>query len=195
MNPLPDDRGDVPTPPHTWGYGGLTDRSWPRIANTKQPWIRATTTRRVQAGMKVSVVDMTGWSTARLLMTAARLSENRDNQRLRSNGITPAGLTALRVLRGQRSLNQVELARLVRVQTQTIGRILERLESRGFVERNQCATDRRVRQVIITPAGRKILRQVEHHKTDAIESDGLSHPALREALINIVRSTRTDLQR
>lgn len=145
-------------------------------------------------GMKVFVVDMMGWSTARLLTTAARLNENRQNEGLRLSGLTHSGLVSLRVLRDKGALPQVELAGLVRVQTQTIGKVLERLELRGFVERTRSDTDRRLQHAAITSAGRKALKEVERRDADASQTEGLSTPALRAALINIVRSASTGLR-
>ncbi|NOJ60305.1 MarR family transcriptional regulator [Arthrobacter sp. 260] len=133
-------------------------------------------------------MDMSEWPTVRLLTTAARLNENRENGRLRLSGITQAGVVTLKALRAHKPLTQVKLARLVHVQTQTIGKIIDRLESHGaLVERARDDADRRVWRVGLTTAGRKVLREIEHSEASEHIPNGLTNPALRAALINIVR--------
>ncbi len=39
--------------------------------------------------------------------------------------------------------------------------IVDRLESRGLIERQQVTTDRRVKQLVLTPEGRRLRRRVE----------------------------------
>lgn len=39
--------------------------------------------------------------------------------------------------------------------------IVDRLESRGLIERQQVMTDRRIKQLVLTPGGRRLRRRVE----------------------------------
>lgn len=138
-------------------------------------------------------MDTSHWSTSRLLSTAARLNENRDNERLRSIGVTHSGVTILRVLANVGTMSQVTLARTVRVQAQTVGKALERLESRELVTRSKSETDRRVTVVELTHAGRALLDEVERGEGAAFGSDVLREADLRAALINVISAARDGL--
>lgn len=144
-------------------------------------------------GWKVGHMDTAHWSTSRLLSTAARLNENRDNERLRALGVTHSGVTILRVLASEETLSQVKLAQMVRVQAQTAGKALERLESRALVRRTKSATDRRVIYVSITAAGRELLDAVEQGEDAPFGGPGGNDENLRAALIDVIRAARDGL--
>ncbi|MEX5249932.1 MarR family winged helix-turn-helix transcriptional regulator, partial [Kocuria sp. CPCC 205260] len=97
------------------------------------------------------------WPTNRLLSTAARLVEHAWNENLASLGITHAGVMALDVLRSEGSMTQAQLAHQVRVQAQTMGKTLHRLEVHGHITRSRNALDRRSHMVSISPAGERVL--------------------------------------
>lgn len=101
------------------------------------------------------------WPTARLIITAGRLVENAYNEDLAVYGITYAGLTVLSILAVRGALNQSELARELKIQSQTLGRTVEVLARRGFVTRTRHWLDRRSQLVDITPAGRNLLGESE----------------------------------
>lgn len=132
-------------------------------------------------------MDIAQWPTNRLLNTAARLSSNRDNERLRRLGTTHAGLLTLRVLGRTGSVTQVELARELRVQAQTIGRLLERLETRGLIVRTRSDDDRRVLIVNLTPAGEAILQRAQDMEDEQARAADHSDAVLREELIAHIR--------
>lgn len=62
--------------------------------------------------------------------------------------------------RAPRGILQTELARLLDVGKVTIGGLVDRLEERGFVERRPDLEDRRAKRVVVTPAGREVLKQM-----------------------------------
>jgi DNA-binding MarR family transcriptional regulator len=138
-------------------------------------------------------MDTSHWSTSRLLSTAARLNENRDNERLRSIGVTHSGLTILKVLATAGSMSQVKLAQIVRVQAQTVGKALERLEVRDLVTRQKSEADRRVTFVALTPEGRAILDQVQQGEGASLDGAGNAEEDLRAALISVITATRDNL--
>ena len=103
-------------------------------------------------GASTAGPPMHDWPTGRLLATASRLVEHAWIETLDRLGLTHAGLVVLHLLQeGPRS--QTDLARLARVENQTISRTLERLQREGFVERRADASDRRRHVVTVTPAG------------------------------------------
>lgn len=138
-------------------------------------------------------MDSSHWSTSRLLSTAARLNENRDNERLRSIGVTHSGVTILKVLAAAGSMSQVELAQTVRVQAQTVGKALERLEMRALVRRSKSEADRRVTYVTLTPSGQAVLDQVQNGDGVPLGGDGYVEADLRAALISVINATRDGL--
>ena len=109
--------------------------------------------------------DTRSWPTGRLLSTAARLLEQAWNEKLKEIGLNYAGLIALDVLAASGPTTQSALAQIIRVQGQTIGKTIIRLESHGYVRREPNPSDRRSQVVSITDAGntaRKHARDLEH---------------------------------
>ncbi|MBN9239489.1 MAG: MarR family transcriptional regulator [Micrococcales bacterium 70-64] len=95
---------------------------------------------------------METWPTGRLLSTAARLVEHAWLEALEARGLTHAGMIALHFLDAG-PLTQSDLARMAKVENQTMSRTVERLERSGFVERRADDADRRRQIVTRTPAG------------------------------------------
>ncbi|GAA3295771.1 MarR family winged helix-turn-helix transcriptional regulator [Arthrobacter citreus] len=131
--------------------------------------------------------DMEHWPTGRLLSTAARLVEHAWNERLVRIGVTHAGVIALGVLDSQGPMTQAHLAQLVRVQAQTMGKTLSRLEAHGHVARVRNDLDRRSHMVSITPQGVEALREAQNIERTLIEGGELMSEALRGQLRNVIR--------
>jgi DNA-binding MarR family transcriptional regulator len=131
--------------------------------------------------------DLEQWPTGRLLTTAARLVEHAWNERLVSIGVTHAGVIALGVLESQGAMTQANLAQMVRVQAQTMGKTLSRLEARGHISRARSDVDRRSHAVSITPAGRRALSEAQDVERTLIAGDGLISNELRSHLQSVIR--------
>ncbi len=131
--------------------------------------------------------DLENWSTGRLLSTAARLSERVLNKALLELGVTPAGINVLTALNTHGPMAQNELAELMHVQPQTIGRTIERLEASDHLTRTRSGPDRRVRMVAISSKGRTVLEEaqdIEKNLTNVADSQGYE---LRRPLQAIIR--------
>ncbi len=78
-------------------------------------------------------------------------------------GLTAQQYNALRVLRGEHpgSLPTLTLAGRLVSRAPDITRLLDKLVQRGLVQRHRPATNRRVVEVAITPAGLDLLRQLD----------------------------------
>ncbi|HEX7775118.1 MAG TPA: MarR family transcriptional regulator [Parvibaculum sp.] len=89
-----------------------------------------------------------GWT----LHDVFRLFQRSWNHRLHESGagISPAQSRALTALYKQDGLTQTELADEVEMEKAPLGRLLDRLEEQGFVERRSDPADRRVRRVYQT---------------------------------------------
>ncbi len=131
--------------------------------------------------------DLEQWPTGRLLTTAARLVEHAWNERLVTLGVTHAGVIALGVLGGQGPMTQAHLAQIVRVQAQTMGKTLSRLEARGHVSRTRNDLDRRSHMVSITDAGRSVLDLAEDIERTLVTGEGLVSDELRDHLQGLIR--------
>ena len=71
--------------------------------------------------------------------------------------ITPVQFAALQAVRQQPGLDQRSLARSIGYDTSTIGGVVDRLEKRGLLQRQASPSDRRVRQLVLTPEGERVL--------------------------------------
>ncbi|MHA7293707.1 MarR family winged helix-turn-helix transcriptional regulator [Arthrobacter sp. HLT1-21] len=131
--------------------------------------------------------DLEQWPTGRLLTTAARLVEHAWNEQLVSLGVTHAGVIALGVLASQGPMTQANLAQIVRVQAQTMGKTLSRLETRGHVSRTRNDLDRRSHVVSITDAGSSVLLMAKDIERTLITGEGLVSDELRVHLQGVIR--------
>ncbi|MCU1634555.1 MAG: MarR family transcriptional regulator [Micrococcaceae bacterium] len=131
--------------------------------------------------------DLDQWPTGRLLTTAARLVEHAWNERLVDIGVTHAGVIALGVLADQGAMTQASLAQIVRVQAQTMGKTLSRLESRGHVTRVRNDLDRRSHMVSIAPGGRHVLEAADDIERTLVAGGGLVSDELRSHLQVVIR--------
>jgi DNA-binding MarR family transcriptional regulator len=57
-------------------------------------------------------------------------------------------------------MSQNELAALIEVEPITVGRLIDRLEARGFVERRPDADDRRIWRLHLTSAATPMLKEI-----------------------------------
>lgn len=72
-------------------------------------------------------------------------------------GVTPVQYAALQAVGHQPGMDQRTLARTIGFDTSTIAGVIDRLESRGLMQRNASAQDRRVRLLTLTEAGVALL--------------------------------------
>lgn len=70
-----------------------------------------------------------------------------------AEGLTPPQAMALMRVRAERPPSLGELARHIRCDASYATNLADRLEERGFVERRVSDTDRRVKELVPTPAG------------------------------------------
>lgn len=130
---------------------------------------------------------MERWPTGRLLSTAARLVEHAWNEKLSGMGLTHAGVIALDVLAAQGPMTQAMLAQIVRVQAQTMGKTLMRLESHGHVRRQRSQSDRRSHVVSLTDAGTSALKEARELERSVLANVAVDTDKLRRELQTVVR--------
>lgn len=122
------------------------------------------------------------------MSTAARLVEHAWNEKLSSLGLTHAGVIALEVLAVKGPITQVLLAQIVRVQAQTMGKTLSRLESHGYIERSRSLSDRRSQIVSLSEAGTQVLDAAERLEREVLGDSPVDATALRGELKVLVRA-------
>jgi len=120
-----------------------------------------------------------------VLHDVARLIRTRIDARARAYGMTRAQWIILARLDRQPGMSQNELATICEVEPITVGRLVDRLEARGMVERRADPSDRRVRRLHLLPASEPIIKEIARYREglDAEITEGLFGPA-REALVD-----------
>ncbi len=73
--------------------------------------------------------------------------------------MTPVQFAALATVAQRPRIDQAALSALIGYDRATIGGVIDRLESKGWLARSASRADRRVKLVRITAAGRKALRR------------------------------------
>lgn len=104
-----------------------------------------------------------------LLNDVARITRVRFDQRARARGMTRAQWVILARLSRQPGLSQNEMAAICEVEPITVGRLIDRLEMRGLVERRADPADRRIRRLHLLPAAQPILDEIARYREELTE--------------------------
>jgi MarR family transcriptional regulator for hemolysin len=97
-------------------------------------------------------------------------------------------------LRRRDGLTQRELAEVLEVEPITVGRLVDRLEARGLVERRSDPRDRRCWRLHLTPAAPPVLAELDEgrERVDGEVTRGLP-PALRNAAVEALLAMKRNL--
>ncbi len=124
----------------------------------------------------------------------ARLFRKRFEQRSRQFGLTRSQWQVLAYLSLNEGINQTTLADLLDVEPITAGRILDKMEERGLIERRRHLSDRRIWLLYLTPKSRPLLEQM--HSTARLTReealDGLPEEE-RQRLFDTLTLIKTNL--
>jgi MarR family transcriptional regulator, lower aerobic nicotinate degradation pathway regulator len=88
-----------------------------------------------------------------------RVSHTRTAQALESLGLTTALFALLSLLGTREGAIQQELGSAMGVDPSTMVSLIDQLEGAGLAKRRPRPTDRRAREVVITPKGRRVLER------------------------------------
>ena len=131
-----------------------------------------------------------------LLNDVARLLRTVYDRRIRELGLTRAQWWVLTHLFRADGITQTELAEVLEIEKPTLGRLLDRLEAKGWVRRTHDARDRRVWRVRLTkevePALRTMRAIAAELRRDALA--GLS-AAERERFVDSLLAIKSNLLR
>jgi DNA-binding MarR family transcriptional regulator len=117
-----------------------------------------------------------------------RASHTRVAEALESLGLTPASFGLLNLVAARDGAIQQELGSEMGIDPSTMVALIDRLEGAGLAKRRPCERDRRAREVVITPKGRRVLDKGRQTALD-VEDEvlrGLSE-AERRDLIALLR--------
>ena len=99
-----------------------------------------------------------------VLHDVARLLRTRFDQKARAFGMTRAQWIILARLERQPGISQNEMASICEVEPITVGRLVDRLERHGLVERRSDPSDRRIRRLHLLPAAAPILEVIARER-------------------------------
>src|ERR1043166_6133277 len=94
----------------------------------------------------------------------ARLIRARVDQKARAYGMTRAQWIILLRLERQPGVSQNEFAGICEVEPITVGRLIDRLEKQGLVERRADPNDRRIHRLHLLPAATPLLAEINMHR-------------------------------
>src|SRR5215213_9515097 len=117
-----------------------------------------------------------------------RASHTRIGEALQSIGLTPALFAVLNFLRARKGAIQQEIGSAMGIDPSTMVALVDQLERAGLAKRRPHPQDRRAREVLLTPKGRRTLKRARE-LAEKVEDDvlrGLS-PSERRQLVTLLR--------
>jgi MarR family transcriptional regulator, transcriptional regulator for hemolysin len=131
-----------------------------------------------------------------ILHDVARLLRTTFDRRVRELGLTRSQWWVLNHLFRNNGVTQSELAEILEVEKPTLGRLLDRLEQKGWVRREADANDRRVKRVFLTkevePAIKAMRAAAAEMRRDAVA--GLSAEQ-QERFVDSLLTIKANLSR
>lgn len=131
-----------------------------------------------------------------LVYDLAQQVRRKVDKRARVYGMTRAQWAVLARLQREPGITQSRLAALTDVEPITIGRLVDRLEASGLIERQPDPDDRRIWRLRLTPKCAPVLKQIAVARRDlnAAMAEGLAAEDL-DALIAGLQHMRANLTR
>src|SRR5215216_6880655 len=114
-----------------------------------------------------------------------RATHTRTAEALGSVGLTPALFALLNVVGARAGAIQQQLGSALGVDRSTMVSLIDQLETAGLARRRPSATDRRAREIAITPKGRRLLQRAR----------GLISEVEDEVLAGLSSTERSELMR
>lgn len=133
-------------------------------------------------------------SVAYLLSDSARLLRRTFDMRVRGQGVTGPQARLLLLLGLHEGQNQGFYAEQLDVEAITLGRMLDRMEEAGLIERRRDPADRRAWRVHLTANGQQILPRLREAVAPMVETmlAGLDEAA-RDQLAQMLEQVRSNL--
>ncbi len=131
-----------------------------------------------------------GWLTA----DTARLMRTVFARRLRDIGITRAQWLGLTRVNRRPGMSQSELADMMEIEKAPAGKIVDRLEEKGWIERRAEPSDRRIKRIYLTGQGARVHAAIAP-LADATVRDALAGLTLSEQarLVGLMSKVKAQL--
>ena len=104
-----------------------------------------------------------------LIGDVSRMIRTVYDRRVEPLELTRAQWRVMTRLNRLQSCTQTELATVLEIEKPTLGKLIERLESKGWVERRADASDARSKRLFLTPAARPLLEEMSQRADEVIE--------------------------
>jgi MarR family transcriptional regulator for hemolysin len=131
-----------------------------------------------------------------LVNDVARAMRTEYDRRVRELGLTRSQWWVMNHLFRNPGLTQSELAEILEVEKPSVGRLLDRLEAKGWVRREHDARDRRAWRVYLAAAAEPQMRALRK-RAGELMADALAgfSAADRERLIDLLLAVKANLAR
>lgn len=110
-------------------------------------------------------------------------------------GLTRAQWRATKMLYHREGMRQNELAEALEMEPIAVGRVIDRLQAAGFVERRPDPRDRRAWRLYVTPQANEVIddmeqlaRELRRESTEGIDYDELKHA------LDVIERIKANLQ-
>jgi len=129
-----------------------------------------------------------------LIYDVAQLVRRLADKRARTHGMTRAQWAVLARLEREPGITQSRLAALTDVEPITIGRLVDRLEANGLIERHPDPDDRRIWRLSLTPKSAAVLKQIAAFRRELHQdmAEGLDAQSL-QTLVRSLQRMRANL--
>jgi DNA-binding MarR family transcriptional regulator len=129
-----------------------------------------------------------------LLHDVARLIRVAADKRARVDGMTRAQWALLIAVFRNPGVSQKEVADLLEVEPISVGRLVDRLERNGLIERRPDPADRRIWRLNLTAAAGPVLKRIGVQRAELAEMIGAGVPeAMRAAMLDGLNRMKTNL--
>lgn len=139
-----------------------------------------------------------------LISDVSRLLRRVYDRRVEPLGLTRAQWRVLVHVYRREGVSQTALAQILEIEKPTLGKLVDRLEQKGWVERRIEVRDQRTRRLVITEQARPLIDQMEE-LAEAVHADALdgvadeeTHQlhdtllAVKSNLLRLLNGTRPD---
>ena len=129
-----------------------------------------------------------------ILNDVSRLMRTTFDRRAKSIGLTRSQWWVLVHLYRRDGLVQAELAEILEIERPTLGRLLDRLENKGWLRRQADPKDRRVKRVYLTDEVKPAMKSLRRIAADLRQQvlEGLNNDE-REQLVDTLIHMKTNL--
>lgn len=131
-----------------------------------------------------------------ILHDVARLLRTNFDRRVKGMGLTRSQWWVLLHVYRHDGVSQSELADILEIEKATLGRLVDRLESNGWLHRENDGVDRRVKRIFLTDAVQPAMKAMRDVAAD-VRREALSGLTVagQERFVDILLSVKTNLSR